>query len=76
MIVTPRYKEVSLMDISGGIDIARYATISAQNSTMEGVGIAMMSKALDMQEQMGAEITQMMEQSLNPHLGANVDLRV
>ena len=64
------------MDISGGIDIARYAAISAQNSTMEGVGIAMMSKALDMQEQMGAEITQMMEQSLNPHLGANVDLRV
>ena len=64
------------MDISDGIDIARYATISAQNSTMEGVGIPMMSKALDMQEQMGAEITQMMEQSVNPNLGANVDLRV
>ena len=64
------------MDISGGIDIARYATLSAQNSTMEGVGIAMMSKAPDMPEQMGAEITQMMEQSVNPNLGANVDLRV
>ena len=64
------------MDISGGIDIARFATISAQNTTMEGVGIAMMKNALDMQEEMGAAMTQMMEQSVNPNLGANVDLRV
>ena len=64
------------MEISDGLNIARYATLSAQNSTMEGVGIAMMKNALDMQEQMGAEITQMMEQSVNPGLGANVDLRV
>ena len=64
------------MDISGGIDIARFATISAQNTAMEGVGIAMMKNALDMQEEMGAAMTQMMEQSVNPNLGANVDLRV
>ncbi len=64
------------MEISDGLDIARYAAISAQNSTMEGVGIAMLSKAMDMQEQMGAELTQMMEQSINPGLGANIDLRV
>ncbi len=64
------------MEISDGLDIARYAAISSQNSTMEGVGIAMLSKAMDMQEQMGAELTQMMEQSINPGLGANIDLRV
>ena len=64
------------MEISDGMDIARYAALSAQNSTMEGVGIAMMKNALDMQEEMGAAITQMMEQSVNPGLGANVDLRV
>ena len=64
------------MEISDGLNIARYAAISAQNSTMEGVGIAMLSKAMDMQEQMGAELTQMMEQSINPNLGANIDLRV
>ena len=64
------------MEISDGLDIARYAAISSQNSTMEGVGIAMLSKAMDMQEQMGAELTQMMEQSINPELGANIDLRV
>ncbi len=64
------------MEISDGLNIARYAAISAQNSTMEGVGIAMLSKAMDMQEQMGAELTQMMEQSINPGLGANIDLRV
>ena len=64
------------MEISDGLNIARYASISAQNSTMEGVGIAMLSKAMDMQEQMGAELTQMMEQSVNPGVGANIDLRV
>ncbi|MBR1874404.1 MAG: YjfB family protein [Eubacterium sp.] len=64
------------MEISDGMDIARYASLAAGNATMEGVGIAMMSKALDMQEQMGAEITQMMEQSVNPHVGGNVDFRV
>jgi len=64
------------MEISDGMDIARYASISAQNSTMEGVGIAMLSKAMDAQEQMGAALTQMMEQSINPNLGAKIDLRV
>ena len=64
------------MEISDGMDIARYAALSAQNSTMEGVGIAMMKNALDMQEVMGAQITQMMEQSVNPNLGTNVDYRV
>ena len=64
------------MEISDGLNVARYAELSAQNSTMEGVGIAMMKNALDMQEQIGGEIIQMMEQSVNPGLGANVDLRV
>lgn len=64
------------MEISDGMDIARYASISSQNSTMEGVGIAMLSKAMDLQEQMGAELTKMMEQSINPGVGANIDLRV
>ena len=64
------------MDISEGLNIATYATVSAQNSTMEGVGIAMMKNALDMQEQIGAEITQMMELSVNPGLGSNIDYRV
>lgn len=64
------------MEISDGVNIAYYAELAAQNSTMEGVGIAMMSKAMDMQEQMGAEIAQMIEQSVNPGVGTNIDLRV
>ena len=64
------------MEISDGMDIARFAAISAQNQTMEGVGIAMLSKAMDMQEIMGAELTQMMEQSVNPSLGGNIDIRL
>ena len=64
------------MDISGGLNIERYASLNAQNEVMAGVGMKMLKNALDTQEQMGAEITQMMEQSVNPSLGSNLDLRV
>ena len=64
------------MDISGGLNIERYATLNAENTTMAGVGVAMLKNALDAQEQMGAEMTKMMEQSVNPSVGSNLDLRV
>ena len=64
------------MELSDGMDIARYASINSQNMAMEGVGIAMMRNAMEMQEEMGAALTQMMEQSVNPALGANIDYRV
>ena len=40
------------------------------------IGVAMLSKALDTQETMGAEMVKMMEQSVNPHIGANIDVSV
>ena len=64
------------MELADGMNIARYASLNSQYTAMEGVGIAMMRNAMDMQEQMGEALTQMMEQSVNPALGANIDYRV
>ncbi len=39
-------------------------------------GMAMLSKALDTQDAMGASMIQMMERSVNPGLGGNFDMSV
>lgn len=40
------------------------------------VGTAVLSKNLDMLEQAGESLITMMEQSVSPHLGQNIDLKV
>lgn len=39
-------------------------------------GIAMMSKALDTAETVGDDIAKMMEASVTPNLGQNIDIRL
>jgi len=38
------------------------------------IGVAMLSKELDMQKDAGAKMVKMMEQSVNPMLGSNIDV--
>ena len=38
--------------------------------------VAMLSKTLDTMEQSGAMMIKLMEQSVNPHLGQNIDISV
>ena len=50
-------------------------------STQSRVGTAVLSKAMDANEELGAGLVQMidaaaMEQSVNPGIGANFDMRV
>ncbi len=57
------------------------ALSSVRQNTMGDVGTAMLSKALDQQKTEGANITKMidavaMEQSVNPNVGGNFDVRV
>lgn len=40
------------------------------------VGVAVLSKSLDTIETLGQGMINMMEQSVSPHLGQNIDLRV
>jgi len=36
----------------------------------------MLDQAMDMNEAMNAQLISLMEQSVNPHLGGNIDLRI
>lgn len=64
------------MDMSLGMDIASYSMANASLSVMSNVSVAMLDKSLDLQKTMGDNITKMMEQSVNPSLGGNIDIRV
>ncbi|MBR1815690.1 MAG: YjfB family protein [Lachnospiraceae bacterium] len=44
--------------------------------TMNAVDIAMLKKSLDTVETGGEMITQMMERSINPNIGGNIDIRL
>ncbi len=52
----------------------------AQTQTMNNVGIALLSKSLDMMESTGDQMVDMMkssmELSVNPAVGANIDMYV
>lgn len=63
------------MNISGignsGISLAISDTAS-----MNAIDMSMLKKSLDMVETNGDMITKMMEQSVNPNVGANIDIRL
>jgi hypothetical protein len=64
------------MEIGDGINIELYSMQNAQNSVLQTVSTSMLAKTLDVQEMQGEQMTKMMEQSVNPNLGANIDIRV
>ena len=64
------------MDLSLGMDIASYSMSIASESISSQVSVAMLAKTLDMQEVMGEEMTTMMEMSVNPSVGGNIDIRL
>ena len=43
---------------------------------MQSVGVSMLSKTLDSQEMQGDALAKMMEMSVNPNVGANIDIRL
>ena len=44
--------------------------------SMNAIDIAMLKKSLDAVEENDDMITQMMERSVNPNIGANIDIRL
>lgn len=63
------------------MDIAGLSTALATASIQSKVGTAVLSKTLDTNEALGAEMVQMidaaaMERSVNPGVGANLDIRI
>ena len=63
------------------MDIPALSMAMAQNQLTMDFGVAMLSKSLDLSSQIGDSLTammdrSMMEQSVTPHLGSNIDLTV
>lgn len=45
-------------------------------SLPEVVSVAVLDMTMDLNEQLNASMIKMMEQSVTPHLGANIDVRI
>lgn len=63
------------------MDIAGVSMALAQIDVQSQVGTALLSQAMDTNEVLGAGLVQMidsaaMERSVNPHIGANLDMRI
>lgn len=58
------------------MDIPALSMATAQADTLSKVGIAMMSKTMEMAEEQSAELIKMMELSVNPSVGSHFDVRV
>lgn len=42
----------------------------------EVVSVAMLDMSMELNEQLNAQMVKMMEQSVTPHLGGNIDIRI
>lgn len=64
-----------------GLDIAGVSLALAQNKVQNNFGVAMLSKALDVTDEQGSALVNMMnkttmELSVNPNIGSNFDVTV
>ena len=56
------------------MDIPALSMAMAQDRVMTDFGGAMLANSIDIAEESGEELTRMMEMSVNPDLGGNVDI--
>lgn len=64
------------MDISG-MNAALSAVNSASPSSIVGLtSLKMLDNTIDASEQMGADLAKMMENSVTPYIGGNIDLSI
>lgn len=58
------------------MDIPALSMAMAQTNLQTDFGVAMLSKSLDSLQDTGSDLAKMMELSVNPDLGANIDISV
>jgi hypothetical protein len=58
------------------MDIALTSTALSQSQLSSDISTAVLKKSLDTTEQSGNNFVKMMEQSVNPNLGQNIDIRL
>lgn len=61
------------MEING---LGMSSTVLANANTQSAVGLMMLNKALDADQMSGDVLTQMLERSVNPMIGQNIDIRI
>lgn len=58
------------------MDIAQLSSALAMQNTSTAIGTAVLSMSLDTVEKAGDGIVKMMELSVNPGLGSNIDISI
>lgn len=58
------------------MSIANYSVEMSQAQLMSDIGMAVLDMSLDSFEGMASEVTKLMESSVLPHLGQNIDIMV
>ena len=58
------------------MDIAALSTAMSMADTQSQIGVALLSKSLDTVEVLGDGMIKMMENSVTPYLGQNIDFAV
>ena len=56
------------------MDIASLSTAMSMPEVKTDFGVAMLSKSLDNMETMGEGMKKILETSVNPHIGGNIDV--
>ena len=75
IIILPEARRENSMDGISGISSPALSDLTkAQPQTMASeVGTVMLGKSLELMQTMGDSMTKMMEQSVTPHIGGNID---
>jgi hypothetical protein len=58
------------------MDIAMLSMLQSQSKILTDVNTALLGKNLDTVEELGDGLVKMMEQSVTPYLGQNIDLKI
>ena len=58
------------------MNIAELSMANSQSSLMYNVSLAVTKMSMDTAETAGENLVKMMEQSVNPNLGSNIDVRL
>lgn len=61
------------MEIQG---LGLASTVIANGNMSSSIGVTMLDKALDTDEANGAALISMLERSVNPLVGQNIDIRI
>ena len=62
--------------VSSALSAVNSYAPTSMGSVPQVVSVEMLDKTMEMNEAMSSQLISMMEQSVTPHLGGNIDLRI